>query len=366
MAKAKKLPSGNYRCRARYTDADGVQHSASFTDASAKVAEAQAAMWKAGMIERDNDRKDMTLGDAIDAYIQTLEASGRSPATIREYISRRKSSFGLIKNKRLSKLTVNDIQRQVNDRMDSVSPKTVYNDLAVLSATLNLYKPELNLKKLKLPEVDKKETIIPTEKELASILNKAESDSALYCAILLSAFTALRRSEICALEWKDLDVENKRLSVTKAMVLDKNNCWVIKKPKKKSSTRFISIEPVVIEELLKHRSDFRRIVDAAPNEVTERCRKICDSLNLPQIHLHTLRHYKASFLLCMGLTATTVGKYLGHSTDHMVQNVYGHLTRGFVSEVEQKASSHAESVLNGKKLIFLPQELPQELPQDAK
>ena len=69
MAKAKKLPSGNWRSQASFTDEDGIIHRASFTEATAKMAEAKAAMWKAGMIEKEANRRHAKLGEAIDEYI---------------------------------------------------------------------------------------------------------------------------------------------------------------------------------------------------------------------------------------------------------------------------------------------------------
>ena len=60
MAKAKKLPSGNYRVRASYTDEDGVKHTESFTDSDPRVAEAKAAMWKAGMLEKEKERSSVS------------------------------------------------------------------------------------------------------------------------------------------------------------------------------------------------------------------------------------------------------------------------------------------------------------------
>ena len=71
MAKAKRLRSGNWRVQATHTDEDGIKHRASFTDSTAYKAEARAALWQAGMLERDENKKHTPLGDAIDEYIDT-------------------------------------------------------------------------------------------------------------------------------------------------------------------------------------------------------------------------------------------------------------------------------------------------------
>ena len=83
MAKATKLPSGNWRCKAYYTDEYGNYKSKSFT-AESKVA-AQAA--DNFLLERKHTAKveDRTLGELADSFIELNELL--SPSTIRGYKS---------------------------------------------------------------------------------------------------------------------------------------------------------------------------------------------------------------------------------------------------------------------------------------
>ncbi len=88
MAKAKKLPSGSWRCQVYdYTDAQGKRHYKSFTvdDPSAagrREAERLAATWAAQKTMESNPST-MTLKAAFSAYIEAKEAI-LSPATIRK------------------------------------------------------------------------------------------------------------------------------------------------------------------------------------------------------------------------------------------------------------------------------------------
>ena len=91
MAKAKKLPSGSWRCRAySHKDADGKQHYESFTAPTKAEAEMMAAEYSAGKKRRV--RADLTVHEAIDGYIRAKEPV-LSPSTIRGYDRMMKIDF---------------------------------------------------------------------------------------------------------------------------------------------------------------------------------------------------------------------------------------------------------------------------------
>lgn len=323
---AVQLPSGNWRCRVQFTDADGEVHKNAFTESRPEIAEAKAIAWKAGILKEVEKKKDVTLDQAITEYLESLEASKASPSTIRDYEGRRKNSFPLIINKRLSKLTLLDIQRQLDARSQIVAPKTVHNDFALLSPILGMRREDLNLKRIRLPEIDNEEMEIPTYEEAIAVMDAAKRRKGLYCAVLLAITLGLRRSEICALEWKDIDASTGFVTIDKAMVMNKYNDWIIKKPKKKASRRKLYLEPEVIEELQRYRVDFTRVTDMNPNQVTNEFCRIRDKLGLEEIHLHSLRHYKAAIVLSLVKSTDTARRILGHRTEHMVKRVYGHIT----------------------------------------
>lgn len=353
------LPSGKWRCRVSYTDEDGIQHKASYVEKTYVEAQAKALAWKTGIIKELELRKDLTLDQAITEYIGSLAARKASPATIRDYESRRKNSYPLILNKRLSRLTLLDIQRQLDARAREVSPKSVKNDYAMLSAILTLYREDLNLKKIKLPERDDAEMIIPDDDQVRVLMDAAKPDKDLYCAVLLAATAGLRRSEICALTWSDINVETGAVKIEKALVKNEYNDWILKGPKKKSSERVITLEPEVVAELQKNRTGFKSIVNLNPDQVTNRFCRLRDALGMDDIRFHNLRHYKASVMLCLGIPLEVARRILGHRTDNMIKRVYGHLVSGVKSEAQERIHSHTVALLNGSKITYLPQALPQ-------
>lgn len=350
-----KLPSGNWRCRTSYVDEDGKKHTASFTESTFILAQTKALAWRTGIIKQIEQKKDMTVDQAITEYIESLEARRASPSTIRDYIGRQKKAFPLIANKRVSRITLLDIQRQIDARSKEVAPKTVHNDFALLSPALRLRREDLNMEKIRLPEIDNDEMEIPSYDEAMDFLELTKKRDGLYCAALLACALGLRRSEICALEWKDIDTRTGIVTIDKAMVLDRHGDWVIKQPKKKSSRRKLFIEREIIEELQRHRTDFVRVTDMNPNQVTNEVRRVFDSLGMREYHLHTLRHYKASVVLSLGFGTDTARRILGHKTENMVKRVYGHLTPEAKVVAKDRISEHNLALLTRRKIDYLPQ-----------
>ena len=153
MAKAKQLPSGSWRCRATLTDSDGNKVTKSFTAETARKAETMARMWQDGFMEKENEKAThgVTLGEAIDNYIETCRCAGMSPSTIKAYVSCRKNAYPLIENKPIRKLTVQDIQRQINARSKTCSPKTMRNNVNLIHAALKSNGVKLDFDALRLP-----------------------------------------------------------------------------------------------------------------------------------------------------------------------------------------------------------------------
>ena len=138
MAKAKKLPSGSWRCQVYdYTDAQGKRHYKSFTvdDPSAagrREAERLAATWAAQKTMESNPST-MTLKAAFSAYIEAREAI-LSPATIREYKRSAKTDLQELMPLKICDLTQETIQQAINHESLTHSPKSVRNMHGLLSA----------------------------------------------------------------------------------------------------------------------------------------------------------------------------------------------------------------------------------------
>lgn len=111
MAKAKKLPSGNWRVQIYAgKDSNGKKIMKSFTAETKKEAELMALQFSANHREPVSE---MTVGKAIDKYIES-KSNILSPSTLRSYKTMRRNNLQGLMDIRLRELTRTAIQAEVN------------------------------------------------------------------------------------------------------------------------------------------------------------------------------------------------------------------------------------------------------------
>lgn len=354
MAKAKKLPSGSWRCRATITDSDGNKITKSFTAETARKAETMARMWQEGFMAKENEKAThgITLGEAIDNYIETCRCAGMSPSTIRAYISCRKNAYPLIEKKPIKKLTVQDIQLQINDRSKSCSPKTMKNNVNLIHAALKSNGVKLDFAVLRMPASRRKEMEIPSDDQIRHLLDELYDNDDMFIAVMLAAIMGLRRSEICALTWGDMITTGGKtvLVVNKASVLGDDSRLVTKSTKTSAGTRHLPVPDSVREELLRRRSLRKNMVSISPNAITERYERITDRLGIPG-RFHDLRHYHASVMIREGVPEKYIVSDMGHASFDMVRRVYGHVMGEKQQEINVMMGLHAENILRIAKKV---------------
>lgn len=349
MAKAKKLPSGNWRVQVSFVDAHGVLHRTSFTESTAKLAEAKAAMWKAGLLERNENLKNLPLGEALDEYIETCRVTGMSPATVRAYVATRKNAFPLLINMRVNKITINDIQRQINARAKEVSPKTIKNNIGLLSITLKQQGVRLDFSALRLPKNKKRALEVPTDSQVNAMLEelRLRKDDDMFIAVMLAALYGLRRSEICALTWSDIATTadgQHVLTIDKAIVRDEHNMHVEKDTKTEAGTRRIVLSDPVYQELVSRRQLRPNLITLSPNAVTERYNRLAKHFDV-DTSIHVLRHYMASVMAAKNVDPIYAAHLLGHSSYETTRRVYTHVMSDELVVANGVLDAHAESVL---------------------
>ena len=179
MATAKKLPSGSWRCQAfshtekvidektGKTKSKRVYESFTSDDPSLrgkKEAEAAAALFQLNKEKRpkSHEYRNMTLSEAIDAYIESREAINRSPTTIQDYRCIQKNAFQDIMDSKLKDLDEEILQEAINveARRPSrkrarnpkpISPKRLKNEWGLVTAVLNKYQKAVSYTHLTLP-----------------------------------------------------------------------------------------------------------------------------------------------------------------------------------------------------------------------
>ena len=332
MAKAAQLPSGSWRMKA-YVGRDSTGHKIykSFTADSAKGCQDAYHQWlrEGGKVAEANRK---TVGEMIDLYIETCSLMGASPDTICCYQGIRRNDWKLIVNIPVEKLKDSDVQRNVNARAKSgISRKTIQNALGLLKSAIKT----VDLSNVKIPfegTEEIREVEIPTDEEVRQLLKASESKPKLRSGILLAAYCGLRRSEICALKWEDLDSDG--IHVHEAMVKSpEGGTTTRKRNKTRTSTRVVPCPREVEKYLRSVRQLDERIVPLSINTFERQFHELCIAQGI-NTHLHALRHYYCSTLLVAKVPELYVARMLGHSGTDMVRRVYAHLKKEGVDNIK--------------------------------
>lgn len=344
MANAKKLPSGNWRVLLFIgKDGSGKREYKSFTAPTKREAERDAALY--ALRKKEQEESGLTVGQSLDRYIET-HSNVLSPATVRKYSSMRRNSFKPIEDRYVSKLSSADVQQFVNAFALDHSPKTVSCVVGLLTAALKASDPERNFV-LKRPAPRKTEMQIPTQEQVRTLIQEAGSP-AMTSVFVLAAALGLRRSEIAALTWQDIDGDI--LHIRKALVQDENGIWISKSTKTAAGTRNLDLPDYVKNQLVALKPDDAsqtdRIFSFSPDAITMRFNRAREKAGV-SCRFHDLRHYNASVMLALGIPDKYAMARMGHATPNMLKNVYQHVITAKEKEVANKVNQEM------KKLVIL-------------
>ncbi len=196
------------------------------------------------------------------------------------------------------------------------------------------------------PPVHAAEVKARSPDEVRALITGAEKLEPMLAALLLiSALTGARRGEICALRWSDVDTEAGRLRISGSIYTVAGG-GVGEKGTKTHQVRTISLDPLALETLRRHRADVDDLADRLdldvpddafvfsrspqgaepvhPDLVTRFVKKAAAAAGLDGVHLHTLRHFSATQLIAGGVDVRTAANRLGHRDASVTLRVYSH------------------------------------------
>ena len=161
--------------------------------------------------------------------------------------------------------------------------------------------------------------------------------------VLTKALTGLRRGELLALRWRNIDLEEGVIHVVESLSRDKQGNLYFKPPKTKKSIRPVVLSASLIEILKAHRCnqvDQRRLlglectpdlifceIDGSawdPDKFSSAFSYIIKNSTLPRISLQELRHSYSSMSQRTGTALTTTSQSMGHSTTAITGDTYSH------------------------------------------
>lgn len=340
MAKAKKLPSGAWRCQVYdYTDDNGKRHYKSITAESRKEAEYMAAEFALNKKEK-NSRSKKTFGQALDDYINE-RVDILSPRTIADYKRTRRLYLQDLMEIKIQDITQEIIQDVINQDSKIHSPKTVRNNHGLISAVLKQECANFALN-TRLPQKVRPNLYIPSDAEIKKIM-ECVSGTEMELPILLAAFGPMRRGEICALDSKH--ISGNIVHVELNMVLDLNNNWIIKPPKSYAGDRYIEYPDFVAE---KWKGVTGKITQLKPNNISDRFSDILKQAGIHHFRFHDLRHYSASVQHAIGIPDAYIMQRGGWGNDGVLKNVYRHALQDKAQDMNDKANDYFSQLCNTK------------------
>jgi integrase len=171
----------------------------------------------------------------------------------------------------------------------------------------------------------------------------------------LALFTGMRRSELLALRWQDIDFIYGQISVNRSLHVLKGGKVIFRQPKTATGRRTIALPPSALLLL----TDYRKQKDAEalllarpvldtdlvfstlgkpllPNTVTHAWGKLVKCTGLKAIRLHDARHTHASIMLKQGIHPKIVQERLGHSSIQITLDTYSHVAPGLQEAAAQR------------------------------
>jgi integrase len=324
------------------------RRSVSFTAANKRDAERQRSQHEAVLIAERDQMREMagTVGELVGDWL-TISRRDRSPSTIRAYerhAARITARFGKVP---VTQLGVRDIDQWytalLEDGMTAANLRHVHR---VFSAVLRWgwrkgLAPAPVTAHVSLPHVQPVELRPPSTEVVRRVFHELP-DVGWGRAVALLASTGMRRGEVCALQWDDIDDIAGTITVRHSVVEVKGGGIVLKEPKGKR-VRTFRMSGAAAAILSRHYIDtvnpegvptaqqaptfvFGGDRPARPSWLSTMWERWRDAHGATGVGLHGLRHWYATHALEAGAPVNTVSRQLGHAKTSTTLNVYGHAT----------------------------------------
>lgn len=295
-----------------------------------------------------------------------------SPNTLETYTysldGRILPELGHYKMEDITHVHINEFLISLEGVLSSSTIKKQYN---ILSSIFKLAQKNEIIKhnpieKAEIPSVTYKQGEVYNSEELKELFHllSKENNKQMVLIIKMALKTGMRKGELLALQWNDVDFSTNTIHVNHSLSYTKDNGYMLKEPKTKKSVRKVAPPKKLMQELKKHialkrtnRMESKELWEGGKyyfvfssdlgkplnlDAVNRWWTRFLDRVNkdlkkenkktLKRIRFHDLRHTAATDLINKGANIHSISKRLGHANITTTLNIYGH----YLEEADQK------------------------------
>ena len=214
-------------------------------------------------------------------------------------------------------------------------------DYAIIKGLIN-YNPTAAVK---IPSIaKKKERQLPAGDDIQKVKDNVNDEFGLIPYIAL--YTGMRKGEILALDWKDIDFKDKTININKTVVYVDGKPVLKDTPKSVAGIRKIPLLKPLEKELKKRKQKSGYVIEINGNTPT-RSEYHCMEKKYKRVHginlcLHQLRHEFATICYDAGLDIKEAQKLLGHSKESVTADIYTHIRQSRIATAAEKLQNYIE------------------------
>lgn len=314
-----QLPSGSYSTKVMV---DGVRITITKDTPEECAAEAAAVKYRAKEAKKKEKVKSKTLEDTLSDYIERRRSSA-SPSTIYAYEGYKKNCFRSMMKSDVYATSDDQWQSAIKREGKGKSPKYIANVWGLISSAIS---EETGRKpRVKLPAKEQNQRPYLEPDQITKFVAAIKGETVEIAALL--ALSSLRRSEIKALKWENVDLEKKIIQVKGAMVYGEDGMVHKKQNKTASSTRTVPIIPPLLDALRAAERKCEYVVPYNGSWIYQRINEICAENSLPKVGVHGLRHSFASLAYHLQIPEKIAMEIGGWSDDGTMRKIYTHLAQ---------------------------------------
>lgn len=323
-----QLPSGSYSTKVMV---DGVRHTITKETEQECIAAAAALKYRAVQAQKLEKAGIKPLRTVVENYIEMRRGSA-SPATIYGYEGYLRNCFQSMMNVNVCTATDEQWQAAVRRESKTRSPKYVTNAWSMMASAIE--EATGRRPRVKLPPKERNERPFLDPSQIQIFVEAVKGETVEIAALL--ALSSLRRSELKALKWDNVDFKKNVIKVSGAMVYGEDGMVHKRQNKTSASTRSVPMIPPLRAALEAAERKSEYVVPYNGSWIYQRINEICQENCLPQVGIHGLRHSFASLAYHLQIPEKIAMEIGGWADDGTMRKIYTHLAQDDIDKRAQE------------------------------